>query len=201
MRAALLAALAGCVVGCSHPVVIVIPGQRIAAADASAPRVPATCRYTTMAITHSMESYGMSRADIELSARISEVMRSEFARLGADVTQDPAGAYWSLMVIAATDARHYEGFVFSATLSLRQLSEGRDPGIMAYTSKDSEGTPTAYSGLGYGPGYELDRTVRSFVARADAALLPAVRALCRAEEGEHSREAEAENLVPRPVPL
>jgi hypothetical protein len=154
-----------------------------------------------MAITHSVDSYGMSREDVELTARIAEVMRSEFARLGAEVTQDAASAYWSLMVIAANDARHYEGFVFTATLSLRQLSEGRDPGITAYTSRGSEGTPTAYSGLGYGPGYELERTIRSFVARADAALLPAVRALCEAEEQEDTREADAERLVPRPVPL
>ena len=37
-------------------------------------------------------------------------------------------------------------------------------------TRSGPGPATMYSGLGYGPGVELEHTVRAFVLRADAVL-------------------------------
>jgi hypothetical protein len=196
-------ALVGCLLlGCAGPVVTVIPGfaphETPVAAEA---RVPEDCSFTGLVISHAQPSRWTLGSDVQLSERIAELMRREFRRAGARVTRDPGEAYWSLMVLAADDHRHYEGFLFAATLALRQLHEGHDSGLNAYAGDGAAGPPTIYSALGYGPGYALDETVRNFVHRADAALLPALRDLCADEAAERAREAHADSLIPAPLPL
>jgi hypothetical protein len=103
------------------------------------------------------------------------------------------------MVMAARDERHYEGFVFSANVALRQLHEGRDPGLTVYSSRSAAGPATTYSGLGYGLGVELEQTVRAFIRRADAVLVPAVRSLCEYQARDEARENDLEQRVPVPL--
>jgi hypothetical protein len=195
--------LAACLLlGCSSPVVVVIPGFSLGREPVTEhARVPDNCRYMGLVITHSLSSELSALEDVELGARIAELMRSEFRRAGAKVTDDAREAYWSLMVLAASDDRHYEGFLFSAILELRQIHEGHDPGVTAYAGRRGNRTPTVYSALGFGPGYELERTVRAFVEEADAALLPAARSLCAHEVAELDRDDHAESLVPTLRPL
>jgi len=195
--------LAACLMlGCSSPVVVVIPGfSRGREPVTTNARFPDDCRYTGLVITHGMSKKLSALDDVELGARIAELMRTEFRRAGAKVTDDAREAYWSLMVLAASDDRHYEGFLFSAILELRQMHEGHDPGVTAYGGRRGSKTPTVYSALGFGPGYELERTVRAFVEQADAALLPAARSLCAHEVAERSRDDDFEALVPTPRPL
>lgn len=201
MRLLTLATIGCLLMGCASPVVLVFPGfAATPVAEEAELRVPDGCRYSSIVVTHARASRDALGDDVELSARVAELMRREFARRGATITPDPLAAYWSLMVLAASDARHYDGFLFSATLALRDMHEGRDPGITAYgESGDLGGTPTVYAGLGYGPGYALEATVRDFVRRADAALLPAARGLCEHEARERSREAELEAALPVPL--
>jgi hypothetical protein len=204
MRLAALTALGWLLLGCSSPMVIVIPSLRSGVArEASGASRPEDCRYSRIVITHSVEAEGMSKGDAALTARVAELMRQEFLELGAIVTRDASEAYWSLMVMAARDERHYEGFVFSASVALRQLHEGRDPGVTVYSSRPAPapGLATTYSGLGYGPGAELEQTVRAFIRHADAALVPAVRNLCAYQARNDAREADLERLIPTPVPL
>ena len=187
-------------IGCSTPTVIVIPGMR----TASEPRMPERapqCRYSRVAITHA-ESNNLSAGDLELNAKVSALMGDEWRRRGANVTETAGDAYWSIMVIAAEDPRFYGGFVFSATVSLRQFQEANDPGLAALEGGTTgSGQPTFYTGIAYGPGHELETTVARFVANADSALLPAATSLCREEGYEIIREVEAELAVPNPVPL
>jgi hypothetical protein len=103
------------------------------------------------------------------------------------------------MVMASRDERHYEGFVFSATVALRQLHEGHDPGVTVYSSRSDPGSPTMYSGLGYGPGEELEQTVSAFIRRADAVLLPAVRNLCEYQARNEAHEDDLEQRIPVPL--
>ena len=197
----LLPVLAACLaIGCAAPTVIVIPGMRTAQ-EARMPERAPLCRYSRVAITHA-ESKNLSAGDLELNARVSALMGDEWRRRGANVTENAGDAYWSIMVIAAEDSRFYGGFVFSATVSLRQLHEAGDPGLAALEGKETPaGQPTFYTGIAYGPGHELESTVARFVANADAALLPAASSLCKREGYEIMREVEAELAVPSPVPL
>jgi hypothetical protein len=203
MRLAALTALGWLVLGCSTPLVTVIPGLRSGIArEPSGASSPQECRYSRIVISHSAEADGMSKEDAELTARVAELMRQEFLELGAEVTQDPSEAYWSLMVIASRDERHYEGFVFAASVALRQLREGDDPGVTVYSSRSSPsnpGPPTMYSGLGYGMGEELDETVRSFVRRADTVLVPALRSLCEYQALNEAGEDDLDERIPVPL--
>jgi hypothetical protein len=200
MRLVALAALGWLLLGCATPLVIVIPSLRSGATrEASGAPRPEDCRYSRIVITHSVKADGMSNADAELTARVAELMRQEFLELGATVMREASDAYWSLMVMAARDQRHYEGFVFSATVSLRQLHEGRDPGVTVYSSRSASGPATMYSGLGYGRGEDLEQTVRAFIRRADAVLLPAVRNLCEYQALNKAREDDLEKSIPIPL--
>jgi hypothetical protein len=202
MRLAALAALGWLLLGCSTPLVIVIPSLRSGVArEASGTPRPEDCRYSRIVITHSVEADGMSTEDAALTARIAELMRKEFLELGATVTRDASEAYWSLMVMGARDERHYEGFVFSASVALRQLHEGHDPGVTVYSSRSNPGPATMYSGLGYGPGAELEQTVRAFILRADEVLVPAVRNLCEYQARNEAHENDLERRIPIPLPL
>jgi hypothetical protein len=178
----------------------VIPNLRseVSGETSGAPR-PEDCRYSRIVITHSVEADGMSTEDAALTARVADLMRREFRERGATVTRDASDAYWSLMVIAARDERHYEGFVFAATVALRQLHEGHDPGVTVYSSRSDPGSPTMYSGLGYGLGEELEQTVRSFIRRADAVLVPAVRNLCEYQARNEASEDDLEQRIPVPL--
>lgn len=200
MRLAALTVLGWLLLGCSTPLVIVVPSLRSGPArEASGAPAPQECRYSRIVITHSVEADGMSTEDAALTARVAELMRREFVELGATVTQDASEAYWSLMVIASRDERHYEGFVFAATVALRQLHEGHDPGVTVYSSRSDPGLPTMYSGLGYGLGEDLEETVRSFIRRADAVLVPAVRSLCEYQARNEARENDLEQRIPVPL--
>jgi hypothetical protein len=185
---------------CANPQVILLPAfRRVEQVPRAAERLPADCRFSRVAITHSSNVSDMNPEDLALSTKVAELMRRELLRVGATVTEQPDEAYWSLMVMAASDPRHHEGYVFSASIGLRELHEGRDPGITTYRSSDSRAVPTHYTGLGFGPGYTLMPTVRAFVDRADAALLPAARRLCEHDEREARREAELQARLPRPL--
>jgi hypothetical protein len=200
MRLAALTALSWLLISCSTPTVIVIPSLRSeVAGEASGGIRPEDCRYSRIVITRSVEADGMSTEDAELTARVAELMRREFVELGATVTDEASDAYWSLMVMAARDERHYEGFVFSATVELRQLHEGRDPGVTIYSSRSDPGPATMYSGLGYGPGQDLEQTVRAFTRRAESALVPAVRNLCGYQAWNEARERDLERRIPVPL--
>jgi len=200
MRWLVTIALACLAAGCSTPTVIVIPGLRGGGEPVATTRMP-QCRYSRVSISHA-ESAGLSSGDLALNARVSAMLGNEWRRRGASVTEEAGDAYWSIMVIAAEDPRFHDGFVFSATVSLRQFHESHDPGLTALESRDTAGgPPTLYTGIGYGPGHELASTVARFVSNADAALLPAAESLCRQEGHEILRDVEAELAVPRPVPL
>jgi len=202
MRRILILTAACLVLACSKPLVVVIPSLGPGGDAAPRPsRIPEGCRYSSVVVTHPSGQGGRSGSDLALNAKIAEMMRHELGRLGAAVTRDPSDAYWSLMVLAAVDERHYDGFLFSATLALRQLNEGHDPGVTAYAGGSGHQLPTVYSGLGYGPGYALRTIVRDFVRRADAALLPVAHTLCEQDERERSREAQVDRQAPGPAPL
>ena len=201
MRHGLLVLMLACAgLGCAHPVVVVLPALvRPETAEHDPTRPEDGCRYARVMITQSTNSAGFASDDVELTARVTELMRAELVRLGATVTDDPNEAYWSLMVMAAHDRRRAGGFLFSASLALRQLHEGHDPGLTVYSERSGERTATIYSGLGYGPRHVLERTVIGFIRKADAALLPAARGLCSQETQEATREQTLEGRIPVPL--
>jgi hypothetical protein len=201
MRRVIALSLLGLCIGCAKPLVIVLPGfnPQVEGSTARAERLPEDCRYTRVAISHAQDSTSMSNEDLEVSAKVAALMRREFANAGATVTDTPADAYWSLMVMAAADDRHYKGFVFSASIGLRDMHEGHDPGITTYESDHSVQSPVVYSGLGFGPGYILEDTIREFARRADVALLPAAKSLCDYAEAEELRESELHAIVRSPL--
>lgn len=201
MRRLIVIGLLGLCIGCAKPLVIVVPGidSSPEADTASAERLPDDCPFNRIAITHSQNAPTMSNDDLAVSAKVAELFRRELSKTGATITNTPEDAYWSLMVMAASDARHYEGFIFSASIRLRDLREGRDPGITAYRAGRGSQSPVLYSGLGFGPGYVLEETVKEFARRADAALLPTARGLCGYAEAEERREADLEAHFPVPL--
>jgi hypothetical protein len=200
MRCAILVAAICLAIGCSSPTVIVIPGTRGASTAPPQGRLP-QCRYSRVVISHAASGQ-LSSNDLELNARVSALMGNELRRRGASVMDEPSEAYWSIMVLAADDSRFRDGFVFSATVSLRGFQESHDPGVTALEPQDdANARAVLYTALGFGPGYELASTVARFVSNADAALLPVARALCEQEGREIIRDVEAELAVPRPIPL
>ena len=204
-----LAAIALCLLasGCASRIVL-IPRAPAAAEAASAPRPQDECRYMNVLVGYSTQASGLSSRDISLSAEVAEAMKQEFRRLGARVTDVPDRAYWSLMLMAIHNERD-GGFIFSATLALRELSEEHDPGIPAYASAPNgasaapaDAPPTLYSGISYGSIEDVGRLARRFVASADAALLPSARQLCAFELQENERHDAVEAQVPLPdLPL
>jgi hypothetical protein len=117
------------------------------------------------------------------------------------VTDEPGQAYWSLMLLAVHNERD-EGFIFSATLALRELAEARDTGIPTYAAESENGAPpTLFTGISYGSLGDVGRLARKFVVTADAALLPSARQLCVFEVEENERHEAVEAQVPLPAPL
>jgi len=185
--------------GCGTRVVLTVPkfpsfGDR----QAAAARPPTECRYLNVLVNYSTQAEGMSARDVQLSATVAEVMKQEFARAGVDVTEEPAGAYWSLMLMAIHNVRD-DGFIFSATLSLRDLSEANDPGIATYAKTRKTGPATMYTAISYGSQQDLERRARDFVNAADTALLPSARELCASEAHEEGRHQAVEAQVPDPA--
>jgi hypothetical protein len=201
MRNLIAVSLLGLCLGCAQPLIIVVPSltPRDASITAKVERLPESCPYTRIAITHSRSGPSITTEDLEVSSKIAALMRREFLNSGATITDVPDEAYWSLMVMAVSDDRHYEGFIFSASIQLRDLHEGHDPGITTYKATNSAQSPVFYSGLGFGPGYVLEDTIRKFVQRADDALLPAARRLCQYDESENLREAALQARIPAPL--
>jgi len=199
-----LAAIGLCLLatGCGTRIVLTIPRSPFAARQASAPRPEGECRYLNVLVGYSTQASGMSARDVALSAEVAEAMTQEFQRLGAHVTNEPGQAYWSLMLLAVHNERD-DGFIFSATLALRELAESRDTGIPTYTaSPKTSAPPTLYTGISYGSLDDVGRLARRFVATADAALLPSARQLCAFEALENERHDAVDAQVPAPeLPL
>ena len=170
----------------------------LGAAD-PASRPAGKCRYLNVLVDYSKEAAGMSLRDVRLSAEIAGAMSKELERLGARLTEEPGQAYWSLMLMAIHNERD-GGFIFSATLSLRQLSESHDPGIATYTRPGDEAAPaTLYMAISYGSLQDAERLAREFVRQADAALLPSARQLCAFEGQEEARHDAVEAQVADPA--
>jgi hypothetical protein len=188
-------------VGCSTPTVIVFPATHsLPLAAPGYQRMP-QCRYSRVAISHA-ESSHFSAADIELNLRISLLLGDELRRRGASVMEDAAHAYWSVTVLAAEDPRFRNGFVFSATVALREFGESHAPGVTTLGPGPGDGgLPTFYTGLGFGPGHDLVSTLIRFVNNADAVMLPVAEKLCQQEGREILRDVEAELAIPLPNPL
>jgi hypothetical protein len=169
------------------------------AAEASAPRPRDGCRYLNVLLDYSKEADGMSFRDVQLSEEIAGAMAKELERLGARLTEEPGQAYWSLMLMAIHNERD-GGFIFSATLTLRQLSESHDPGIATYAKPEDEAAPaTLYMAISYGSLQDAQRLAREFVRQADAALLPSARQLCAFEGDEEARHDAVEAQVRDPA--
>lgn len=200
-----LAAICLCLLasGCGTRIVLTIPGSPFAVREAPAPRPDRECRYLSVLVGYSTQAAGMSARDVALSAEVAEAMKQEFQRLGAHVTDEPGQAYWSLMLLAVHNERD-GGFIFSATLALRELAEARDTGIPTYTSGGGDGAsaPTLYTGISYGSLEDVGRLARKFVQTADAALLPSARQLCAFDAQETLRHDAVDEQVPLPeLPL
>ena len=181
---------------------LAIPTLPSLRAEAQAPRPEPSCRYLNVLVDYSTQASGMSGKDVQLSAEVAGVMVREFERLGARVTLEPQQAYWSLMLMAIHNERD-GGFIFSAMLALRQLTESHDPGIATYASSASaEAPPTLYTAVSYGSLSDVHRMAREYVQKADAALLPAARQLCAFEVQEDERHTAVDAEIERPeVPL
>ena len=179
-----------------------IPRSPFAAAPPPAVRPAGECRYLNVLVGYSTTAAGMSSRDVVLSAEVAEAMTQEFERLGAHVTSQPAQAYWSLMLLAVHNVRD-DGFIFSATLALRDLAETRDTGIATYAEPTGASAPaTIYTGISYGSLQDIGSQARRFVQSADAALLPSYRRLCASEAEENARHDAVEAQVPAPdLPL
>jgi hypothetical protein len=179
-----LVAIALCLLGtgCGSTIVLRIPRSPFAAKEVAAPRPEGQCRYLNVLVGSS-----------------TQAMTKEFQRLGATVTKEPAQAYWSLMLLAVHNERD-DGFIFSATLALRELAEAHDTGIPTYTTESGPpAPPTLYTGISYGSLEDVGRLARKFVERADAALLPSARQLCAFEVEENERHDTVDSQVPLPA--
>ena len=199
-----LVAIALCVLatGCGSRIVMTVPRSPFAAAPPPVVRPPGECRYLNVLVGYSTQAAGMSGRDVALSAEVAEEMIQELQRLGAHVTDQPGRAYWSLMLLAIHNQRD-DGFIFSASLALRELAEARDTGIATYSEQKQASAPaTIYTGISYGSLQDIRRQARTFVQSADAALLPSYRRLCAFEAEENARHDAVEAQVPAPeLPL
>jgi hypothetical protein len=203
MRRVAAIALALLATGCGTRIVLTIPRFPSLRGEAPAARPAPQCRYLNVLIDYSTQASGMSAEDVRLSAEVAEAMAQEFHRLGAQVTDEPGQAYWSLMLMAVHNQRD-GGFVFSAMLALRDLSEAHDPGIATYAKSDDDRPtqPTMYTAISYGSLSDVERLARHYVQKADAALLPSARKLCAFELEEDQRHSAVDAQVPHPeLPL
>jgi hypothetical protein len=193
--------------GCGTHIVLRIPDfPSLASEPVRSAEVPPSCRYLNVLIDYSTEASGLELRDVNLSEHVAEVMKKEFARLGVHVTENPNEAYWSLMLIAVNNQRD-GGFIFSAMLHLRDLSEARNPGIATYSRKQNPekvpvSLPSVYTGVSYGSHHDVDMLAREYVRKAEEALLPSARQLCEFETQEARMRTSVDEQVPHPeLPL
>ena len=125
------------------------------------------------------------------------------------MTEERKEAYWSLMILASNNERH-DGYIFSALLAARNMSEGYGPGLASYGGDESDEAeiaerieiPSMYNGLSYGPYTNLEDQAREYVRQAYKAVFPAARQLCDFEAAEKARENDLETQLPAlPQPL
>ena len=187
--------------GCGTHVVLRIPDfPALASQPAPAAAPEPSCRYLNVLVDYSTEASGLALRDVSLSAHVAEVMKKEFGRLGVHVTQDPSEAYWSLMLIAVHNQRD-GGFIFSAMLHLRDLSEARNPGISTYSLPKKVAAvsmPSMYTGVSYGSQQDVDKLAREYVQKAEQALLPSARQLCEFETLEARQSTALDDQVAHP---
>ena len=67
----------------------------------------------------------------DIAERAREVMGQEFRRFGANISDSPEGAYWSLMILASQNSRR-DGFILSVLLTARGGYEGYGPGMNVF---------------------------------------------------------------------
>jgi hypothetical protein len=190
--------------GCGTQIVLRIPRlPSLASEPTPVAEAQPNCRYLNVLVDYSTQASGMDLRDVNLSAQVAEVMKKEFGRLGVHVTEDPNQAYWSLMLIAVHNRRD-GGFIFSAMLHLRDLSEARDPGIATYArpGKVAVSIPSMYTGVSYGSQQDVERLAREYVRKAEQALLPSARQLCDFDTQEARSGSSVEEQIPHPeLPL
>lgn len=156
------------------------------------------------------------RGDPQIAARTRRAMSSELERFGARISDSPAGAYWSLMILASPNSRR-DGFIVSVLLSARTASEGIGPGMTTFAREqraepeaaagagdgdaaaaDAAPVPTLYSGLAYGSWGQLESQARALARQAYTTVYPALRRLCDYEASERLRERALEEQLPAP---
>jgi hypothetical protein len=115
------------------------------------------------------------------------------------------------MILASRNGR--SGYIFSATLSARNMKEGYDPGVTVFRQEEDESAPgkgpenphkipTMYHGLSYGPQARVEDQARIFVRQAYAAVYPYAEQLCELEESDRERERSLDEQLPgAPEPL
>jgi len=165
---------------------------------ARAPAPPLSeCPFMSVMIDYSREG------NTEVGARVASAMTKEFESLGTHVTRSSNEAYWSLMILASENSRK-DGYVFSAMLSARNMTEGYDPGVPVFqrdgenAAKDAhtQRIPTLYSGLSYGPYASLEEQARGYVRHAYAAVYPFAQKLCAFDASDRKREQSIEEQLP-----
>jgi hypothetical protein len=208
---ALLLALAS--LGCGKAFVLEVPDFRpdlVPRLFAEKPANPAPlerldCQFMTVLIDYSRHG------DTRIAVEVAEAMAGEFESLGTRVTSRRAEAFWSLMILASRNGR--SGYIFSATLSARNMNEGYDPGVTVFRQEEDESAPgkgpenphkipTMYHGLSYGPQARVEDQARIFVRQAYAAVYPYAEQLCELEESDRERERSLDEQLPgAPEPL
>lgn len=196
--------------GCGKTLVLRIPSPLARTADLEDETDPrAECEFMTILIDYSRNGMGLTPEDVRIAARVADAMESEFAAHGTHVTQKRGKAYWSLMILAANNERS-DGYIFSALLASRSMSEGYDPGVAVYAAAEEVGEsadapaalPSMYNGLSYGPYENLEDQAREYVRRAYKAVFPTAKQLCEFAEADRQREEDVDGQLPDPpVPL
>jgi hypothetical protein len=215
--------------GCGRTFVLTIPElpfrdepvpPKTAKGEPASPRVE--CNFMTVVIDYSQNG------ELGVAARVAHAMADEFDHLGTRVTESADEAYWSLMILAADNARK-DGYVFSAMLTARNMNEGYDPGVVVFQRdsdtpdgqnrqdppapavegpRDPQGSEkptklaTMYNGLSYGPYDALEEQSRRYVRQAYRAIFPYAQQLCAFEAADKQREENLDKELPgSPAPL
>jgi len=158
------------------------------------PELPSDCRYLNVWVDYPREGTGMSSRDLLLNAKIAGLMKRELANRGHHISEHPADAYWSLLIMAS-NIDHGQ-YTFSATLKLRNLTEEHNSGIMRFPEAGESSPPMTYAALSHGYRRDLRRQVQEYVYRADAALMPVSQSLCMFDAHDDYREQELELQIP-----
>jgi hypothetical protein len=132
----------------------------------------------------------MTSRDLVLNTRVAGLMKQELSKLGHGISEEPETAYWALAFMASHTG--HRQFALTATLELRNMTEGQASGFVRYPRQGEVTAPTVYTALLHGSQRELLQRVREYVHRADTALLSTSQALCIYEAREEDREREME---------